>query len=65
MDEGYNFIGVYARLTRVANSIEKFAKFARDDRLGYLTSCPTNLGTGLRASVHVELPFLGAEMEKL
>ena len=65
MEEGYNFIGVYARLTRAANSIEKIAAFARDDRLGYLTSCPTNLGTGLRISVHVELPFLGAEMEQL
>jgi hypothetical protein len=38
--------------------IEKEAKFAHDDHLGYITSCPTNLGTALRASVHIKLPFL-------
>ncbi|MBN1958486.1 MAG: hypothetical protein JXQ81_11270 [Desulfuromonadales bacterium] len=27
-------------------------------RLGFLTSCPTNLGTAMRASVHVHLPAL-------
>jgi protein arginine kinase len=32
--------------------------FAFDDRLGYLTACPTNLGTGLRASVMLHLPTL-------
>jgi creatine kinase/arginine kinase len=35
------------------------AKFANDDHLGYITSCPTNLGTALRASVHIKLPKLG------
>jgi hypothetical protein len=29
--------------------------------LGYITSCPTNLGTALRASVHIHLPFLGQQ----
>ena len=33
--------------------------FQRTDRLGYLHSCPSNCGTGLRASVHVRLPLLG------
>lgn len=32
--------------------------YAFDDKLGYLTSCPTNLGTGLRASVMLHLPAL-------
>lgn len=32
--------------------------FAFDDELGYLTECPTNLGTGLRASVMLHLPAL-------
>ena len=32
--------------------------FAYDDQLGYLTECPTNLGTGLRASVMLHLPFM-------
>lgn len=32
--------------------------FAFDDRLGYLTQCPTNLGTGMRASIMLHLPAL-------
>lgn len=32
--------------------------FAFDDKLGFLTECPTNLGTGLRASVMLHLPVL-------
>ncbi len=34
--------------------------FAFDNELGFLTSCPTNLGTGLRASVMLHLPILEA-----
>ena len=37
---------------------EEDIRFAFDPRLGYLTSCPTNLGTGLRASVMMFLPGL-------
>ena len=33
-------------------------EFAFDEQLGYLTECPTNLGTGLRASVMLHLPLL-------
>ncbi len=29
--------------------------------MGYITSCPTNLGTALRASVHIHLPYLGKQ----
>ena len=36
------------------------ARYAFDDKLGYLTHCPTNLGTGLRASVMLHLPALAA-----
>ena len=35
--------------------------FAKDEQYGYVTSCPTNLGTGMRASVHVKLPNLTAD----
>ena len=31
-------------------------KFQLDERNGFIHSCPTNLGTGMRASVHVDLP---------
>ena len=44
--------------------IEKEAKFAHDEHLGYITSCPTNLGTALRASVHIKLPLLAKNKEE-
>lgn len=39
-------------------AIEKCVPFAFDETLGYLTACPTNVGTGMRASVMVHLPAL-------
>ena len=39
-------------------------KFAHDDHLGYITSCPTNLGTALRGSVHIKLPKLSQKKEQ-
>ena len=41
--------------------------FAYDERIGFLTECPTNLGTGLRASVMLHLPVLnsGGEIRQL
>jgi protein arginine kinase len=45
-----------------ANSIDDWLEmnldYAFDEKRGYLTSCPTNVGTGLRASVMVHLPAL-------
>lgn len=43
---------------RVDDVIEENIEYAFDEELGYLTSCPTNLGTGLRASVMMHLPAL-------
>ena len=52
---------MFGRLCRAVEHIEKVMKFAFDERLGYITSCPTNLGTALRASVHIKLPKLGVQ----
>ncbi|HEK9103186.1 protein arginine kinase [Bacillus pfraonensis] len=38
--------------------IEETVEYAFDESLGYITSCPTNVGTGLRASVMLHLPAL-------
>lgn len=46
------------------SKFEKVAKFAYDDHLGYITSCPTNLGTAMRASVHIKLPLLGKKKDE-
>ncbi len=40
------------------DAIDERMEYAYDERLGYLTSCPTNVGTGLRASVMMHLPAL-------
>ncbi|WP_124726369.1 protein arginine kinase [Staphylospora marina] len=38
--------------------LEQYLPFAFDEDTGYLTSCPTNVGTGIRSSVMVHLPAL-------
>jgi len=58
MQQGADIGEVFGRLSRAAANIEKVAKFSHNDHLGYITSCPTNLGTALRASVHIHLPNL-------
>lgn len=45
---------------RISALIESALPFAYDERLGYLTACPTNVGTGLRASIMLHLPVLTA-----
>ncbi|NBI81520.1 ATP--guanido phosphotransferase [Clostridiaceae bacterium] len=45
---------------RLAALLESQITMDYDDRLGYLTACPSNLGTGLRASVMLHLPVLAA-----
>ena len=64
MQPGADIGAVFTRLSKAASEIEKVAKFAHDDHLGYITSCPTNLGTALRASVHIKLPNLGQKMDQ-
>ena len=48
----------YQTAERLDDLLAKKLPFAFDKRLGYLTECPTNLGTGLRASVMLHLPVL-------
>ena len=49
-----------AEAQRIGTLLESRIPFAFDERLGYLTACPTNLGTGLRVSVMLHLPMLTA-----
>ncbi len=48
----------YDTMSEIDNRISGSMKFAYDEQLGFLTACPTNLGTGLRASVMFFLPAL-------
>lgn len=43
---------------RIDTLLNESLRFAFDPELGYLTQCPTNLGTGMRASVMLHLPAL-------
>jgi creatine kinase/arginine kinase len=64
MQQGADIGAVFARLCKAVAHIEKQAKFAHDGHLGYITSCPTNLGTAMRASVHIALPHLSKPENK-
>jgi protein arginine kinase len=43
---------------KIDSALESQLEFAFDPRLGYLTACPTNVGTGMRASAMLHLPGL-------
>ena len=43
---------------KIDSALESKLEFAYDQRLGYLTACPTNVGTGMRASAMLHLPGL-------
>ena len=48
----------WQQANHIDNILEKELPYAFDEEFGYLTSCPTNTGTGLRASVMMHLPTL-------
>merc|ERR1711910_229563 len=62
MQMGGNVKEVFERLAKGIKAVQDSVKkesgkdFCLDERFGYIHSCPTNLGTGMRASVHVDLP---------
>ena len=49
---------VFSMIDRVDSELEQMVDFAFDADLGYLTACPTNVGTGMRASAMMHLPGL-------
>lgn len=55
---GLSLSEAYKRLNKVDDDLAMNLDLAFDDNFGYLTACPTNLGTGLRASVMLFLPAL-------
>jgi creatine kinase/arginine kinase len=63
MQTGGDIKEVFTRLVTAIKEIEKSIKFSYSPHIGYITSCPTNLGTAMRASVHIKLPKLAADMD--
>lgn len=58
MKSGLDLQGAWEQVNRIDDLIEGTATYAFHDRLGYLTACPTNVGTGMRVSVMMHLPAL-------
>ncbi|MBI4353253.1 MAG: protein arginine kinase [Candidatus Omnitrophica bacterium] len=58
MQSGFNLQECWRIAGRVDDSLHKRTQFAFSPDWGYLTACPTNVGTGLRASVMLHLPSL-------
>lgn len=55
---GLNFEHGFELLNQLDNHLESLLRFAYSPQYGYLTACPSNIGTGLRASVLIHLPAL-------
>jgi len=55
---GLQLTAAFTALSELDTELENSLEFAFDPTLGYLTTCPTNLGTGLRASAMLHLPGL-------
>src|SRR5207237_8643375 len=58
MRSGFALEEAYAEVEAVDADLGRLLPFAFHPEFGYLTSCPTNAGTGLRASVLIHLPGL-------
>uniref|UniRef100_A0A8B9H5A1 Creatine kinase S-type, mitochondrial n=2 Tax=Astyanax mexicanus TaxID=7994 RepID=A0A8B9H5A1_ASTMX len=66
MEKGGNMKRVFERFCRGLKQVEHLIQergweFMWNERLGYILTCPSNLGTGLRAGVHIRLPKLGKD----
>jgi protein arginine kinase len=55
---GLQIVEAYNMASKVDDVLEEKLDYAFDEQLGYLTACPTNVGTGIRASVMMHLPVL-------
>lgn len=60
-----NLSKVFNRLVYALAHLSDTLDFASDPRLGYLTACPTNIGTAMRAGVHIRLPNLEKHPNRL
>lgn len=56
--KGFELKSAYDYAMKIDDAIDEKCKYAFMEKFGYLTSCPTNTGTGMRASVMMHLPAL-------
>jgi protein arginine kinase len=65
LERGLNLEELHKRLDVIDDAIESRLDYAFSPKWGYLTACPTNLGTGVRFSVMIHLPGLGSDKKQL
>lgn len=67
ISKGLNFSSLWKSINALDDNIEEHIEYAFSNKYGYLTACPTNVGTGMRASLMMHLPALvfSDEMEKV
>lgn len=58
MHSGLDLPEAWEQINRIDDLLEQKVTYAYHKRLGYLTACPTNVGTGMRVSVMLHLPAL-------
>ena len=63
MGKGFVLNSIFDRLEGALKLVEAIEgiEFATSEKYGYVTSCPSNLGTGMRASVHLKIPNLTSD----
>ena len=64
---GFDLDKAWKAIDTLDTKLEEKLDYAFSEELGYLTACPTNLGTGMRASVMMHLPglYISNQMEKV
>lgn len=60
---GFELYKAYERISGIDEGLSSALHFAYEEKMGYLTACPSNLGTGMRASVMMFLPGLACSKE--
>src|SRR4051794_941659 len=58
LQSGFELRAAYAALDKVDRDLGARVPFSYHNEFGFLTACPTNVGTGMRASVLIHLPGL-------
>jgi len=58
MHSGLDLDAAWQQISQMDDWLDQRVSYAFHDRLGYLTACPTNVGTGMRVSVMLHLPAL-------
>lgn len=58
LSAGFQLVETLSNALNIDNWLEEEVTYSYDEKLGYLTTCPSNVGTGLRASVMMHLPLL-------